>query len=113
MSSWVVTQIVKAEDFKTRVALVSRFIELAHHCILMNNYNTGMEIMSAFNASPIFRLQKTWDGLSGSIANMLNSMKQLLGSANNYKVYREKLHTIQPPCVPYFGVYLTDLTFGM
>ena len=38
-------------------------------------------------------------------------MKQMLGSTQNCKIYRETLKKINPPCLPYMGVYLTDLTF--
>ncbi|ORX50800.1 ras GEF, partial [Piromyces finnis] len=29
----------------------------------------------------------------------------------NFSTYREQLHSVNPPCVPFLGVYLTDLTF--
>ena len=30
---------------------------------------------------------------------------------DNHGRFREKLHAIQPPCVPFIGIYLKDLTF--
>ena len=30
---------------------------------------------------------------------------------NNYKKYRTTLHSVSPPCLPYVGIYLTDLVF--
>ncbi|CAG8588934.1 10173_t:CDS:2 [Funneliformis caledonium] len=29
----------------------------------------------------------------------------------NFAEYRDILHNINPPCIPFFGLYLTDLTF--
>jgi len=36
---------------------------------------------------------------------------ELMSSKNSYKNYRETLHTVNPPVVPYMGTYLTDITF--
>jgi son of sevenless-like protein len=38
-------------------------------------------------------------------------MRKLMGSTKNFAEYRETLHKANPPCVPFLGVYLTDLTF--
>lgn len=38
-------------------------------------------------------------------------MKAVFSSQLSYKEYRDKLHSISPPCVPYLGIYLTDMTF--
>lgn len=34
-----------------------------------------------------------------------------MASTKNFGEYRETLHLANPPCIPFFGVYLTDLTF--
>ena len=34
-----------------------------------------------------------------------------MASTKNFGKYREKLHEANPPCIPFLGVYLTDLTF--
>ena len=41
----------------------------------------------------------------------MDALKALLSSTQNYKAMRTALHTSQPPCVPYLGMYLTDMTF--
>lgn len=38
-------------------------------------------------------------------------MRELIASTKNFSRYREALHAAQPPCIPFLGVYLTDLTF--
>jgi son of sevenless-like protein len=57
---------------------------------------------------------------------VLESMRKLMGSTKNFAEYRDTLHRANPPCIPFFGmyislchclqltrigVYLTDLTF--
>jgi len=112
VSNWVQSEIVSVEEIKARTALMARFIDIAYCSLELNNYNSTMEIFSALNSSSIFRLQKTWEGLPGSIVAKFSKIKEKLAVESNYKNYRELLHTNPPPCVPYFGVYLTDLTFA-
>lgn len=42
---------------------------------------------------------------------MLEQVKSIMDSGRNFSSYREKLHSVNPPCVPFLGLYLTDLTF--
>ena len=37
---------------------------------------------------------------------------QLMSSRGNYAEYRRTLQEVQGPCLPYFGIYLTDVTFA-
>ncbi|KAL8638463.1 MAG: hypothetical protein Q9228_004386 [Teloschistes exilis] len=43
--------------------------------------------------------------------SVLEQMRRLMGSTKNFGEYRETLHMANPPCLPFFGIYLTDLTF--
>jgi len=36
-------------------------------------------------------------------------LQVLMGVAKNWAEYREVLHSVNPPCVPFVGMYLTDL----
>jgi len=111
VSNWIVAYITQIEELRPRIQILTKFIEIAQCCMTMNNYNSAMEIISGLNSAAVFRLQKTWSGLSANLLNSFEQMKTQLSNQHNYKLYREMLHTQQPPCCPYFGVYLTDLTF--
>jgi hypothetical protein len=34
-----------------------------------------------------------------------------MGHEKNFVEYREIIHSINPPCIPFLGIYLQDLTF--
>lgn len=42
---------------------------------------------------------------------MLEELEATMGMEGSFKVYRNTLINATPPCVPYIGVYLTDLVF--
>jgi len=41
----------------------------------------------------------------------LDIVKEVVSRENNYKNLREVLSRCVPPCIPYLGMYLTDLIF--
>jgi len=77
----------------------------------LNNFNSLMAILAAFNSAPVHRLQRTWNGTASKDKKLLEGLKQVMDSTGNFSNYRKTLHSIQPPCVPFLGTYLTDLTF--
>eukprot|EP01133_Synstelium_polycarpum_P017494 gene17494-20872_t len=113
VSIWVATEVVRAEKLKDRVTVVKRFILIAQKCRDMGNFNGCMEILSGLQNSSVFRLSKTWEKIESKplLKNMYDEMILLMSNKNNFKDYRAALHSVHPPCIPYLGVYLTDLTF--
>lgn len=77
----------------------------------MNNFSTLTSIVSALGTAPIHRLNRTWTQVSPKTMTSLNVMRQLMASTKNFGEYRERLRRANPPCIPFLGVYLTDLTF--
>eukprot|EP00008_Paramoeba_atlantica_P002026 CAMPEP_0201502282 /NCGR_PEP_ID=MMETSP0151_2-20130828/84050_1 /ASSEMBLY_ACC=CAM_ASM_000257 /TAXON_ID=200890 /ORGANISM="Paramoeba atlantica, Strain 621/1 / CCAP 1560/9" /LENGTH=875 /DNA_ID=CAMNT_0047895863 /DNA_START=103 /DNA_END=2730 /DNA_ORIENTATION=- len=111
VSNWVSSQIVTVIKRSERILLLERFIRLMENLMDLNNFNGMMEILSGINSSAVRRMKKTFSGLSGDYPEKYKALEKLLAHAHTYKKYREHLHKITPPCVPYLGVYLTDLTF--
>ena len=68
-------------------------------------------VVSGVTATSTFRLKKTWALLDRNTATMISELQTLLSRDNNFKNYRAALRLVQPPLLPYLGVYLTDLTF--
>ncbi|GAM23342.1 hypothetical protein SAMD00019534_065170 [Acytostelium subglobosum LB1] len=113
VSVWVATEIVRTEKLKERVGVVKRFIIIAQKCREMGNFNGCMEILSGLQNSAVYRLSKTWEKIESKplIKNVYDELIVLMAQKNNFKDYRAALHSVHPPCIPYLGVYLTDLTF--
>lgn len=48
----------------------------------------------------------------GSRTNqILVAIRKLMGANRNFTAYREMVHSVNPPCIPFLGIYLQDLTF--
>jgi len=112
MSHWVAGVIVSKENLKERCSTIKTFIRIATKTLELNNFNATQEILAGLNLASVYRLRNSWGKLETSKEYVkFEEFNTLLGGKMNYKHYRERIATIDPPCVPFFGVYLTDLTF--
>lgn len=41
----------------------------------------------------------------------LAQIRKLMGANRNFADYRLIIHSVNPPCIPFLGIYLQDLTF--
>ncbi|KAK4988227.1 cell division cycle-related protein [Elasticomyces elasticus] len=111
LTNWVAQMILTQADVKRRVVVIKHFVTIADRCRSLNNFSTLTSIISALGTAPIHRLTRTWNQVNQKTGAILESMRTLMGSTKNFLEYREALHKANPPCIPFFGVYLTDLTF--
>ncbi|KAF2272689.1 ras GEF [Westerdykella ornata] len=111
LTNWVAQMILTQQDVKRRVIVIKHFVNVADKCRLLNNFSTLTSIISALGTAPIHRLSRTWSAVNARSMATLENMRRLMGSTKNFAEYRETLHKANPPCIPFFGVYLTDLTF--
>ncbi|KAF1978771.1 ras GEF [Bimuria novae-zelandiae CBS 107.79] len=111
LTNWVAQMILTQQDVKRRVIVIKHFVNVAEKCRLLNNFSTLTSIISALGTAPIARLNRTWQAVNARSMTTLENMRKLMGSTKNFTDYRETLHKANPPCIPFFGVYLTDLTF--
>lgn len=80
-------------------------------CKGMHNFNSVLEIISAFGRTPVYRLRKTWDRVSKQARSTIDKLQNLVSTDGHFKNMRDALHKCDPPALPYLGMYLTDLTF--
>ncbi len=111
ISAWVAETILQQEDLKKRAALIKQFISIADRCRALNNFSGMWAIVSALSTAPIHRLRRTWDAVSQKHVAVFESLENLMSASRNWANYREMIHKLNPPCVPFLGRYLGDLTF--
>lgn len=104
---WFEKSMLEFPNLEERVAVLNRIIDILTVFQELNNFNGILEVVSAINSSPVFRLQHTFAELSARRSQILEEAKEL--SQDHYKKYIEKLRSINPPCVPFFGMYLTNI----
>lgn len=69
-----------------------------------------MAVLCALTSSTISRLRKTWDGLPAKYRIILDTLRKATEHGRNYAEYRAKIRSAVPPCLPFVGLFLTDLT---
>ncbi|KAI4143694.1 MAG: hypothetical protein LQ340_006908 [Diploschistes diacapsis] len=111
LTNWVAEMILMHADVKKRVIVIKHFVNIADKCRALNNFSTLTSIVSALGTAPINRLGRTWQQVSARTQATLEVLRALIASTKNFAEYRETLHKANPPCIPFLGVFLTDLTF--
>ncbi|PKY00704.1 ras GEF [Aspergillus campestris IBT 28561] len=111
LANWVVEVILGQCDMKRRVGMMKYFIQVAEKCRELNNYATLMSIISGLGTTPVFRLYLHWNQVSRKAMASLENLRHLMSSERNFVRYRESLRTSPPPCIPFIGIFLTDLVF--
>lgn len=111
LSNLVAETILQYPEVKKRATVIKHWIKIAQHCFDLHNYDGLMAIICSLNSSTINRLRKTWDIISDKRKETLRTLQRTVEPSQNNKVLRTKLHDHVPPCLPFLGMYLTDLTF--
>eukprot|EP00004_Rigifila_ramosa_P007499 TRINITY_DN1849_c0_g1_i3.p1 TRINITY_DN1849_c0_g1~~TRINITY_DN1849_c0_g1_i3.p1 ORF type:complete len:1081 (+),score=249.42 TRINITY_DN1849_c0_g1_i3:2-3244(+) len=110
-SAWVATTIVSAEKLKLRTQLLLKFIDILSQLHKLNNYNSLLAIISGLGNSSVHRLRHTFSQVPKPQLQIFEQMQELMNGNQSYRNFRAALHLANPPCIPYLGMYLTDLTF--
>nr|XP_040052143.1 LOW QUALITY PROTEIN: ras-specific guanine nucleotide-releasing factor 2 [Gasterosteus aculeatus aculeatus] len=111
MSNLVASQIMTHTDVGSRANSIEKWVAVADICRFINNYNGVLEITSALNRSAIYRLKKTWAKVSKQAKTLMDKLQKTVSLEGRSKNLRETLKNCNPPCVPYLGMYQTDLAF--
>ncbi|KAM8875619.1 ras-specific guanine nucleotide-releasing factor RalGPS2 isoform 2-T5 [Spinachia spinachia] len=111
-SFWVVREILHAQTLKIRAEVLSLYIRTAKKLCDMNNLHAVMAVVSALQSAPIFRLSKTWALLSRKDKATFDRLDYLMSKEDNYKRLRDFISSqSMVSCIPYLGMYLSDLTY--
>lgn len=111
LANLVADTILHLEDAKKRAVIIKQWVKIATKCLELNNYDSLMAIICSLNSSMVMRLKRTWELVSAKTKARLDELKAVTDVGRNYAVLRQRLQNHVAPCIPFVGIYLTDLTF--
>ncbi|XP_054467252.1 LOW QUALITY PROTEIN: rap guanine nucleotide exchange factor 1 [Anoplopoma fimbria] len=106
VSYWVRSVIILQDKSQDREKLLLKFLKTMKHLRRLNNFNSYLAILSALDSAPLRRLD--WQK---NTAEALEEYSSLIDSSSSFRAYRAALAEVEPPCIPYLGLILQDLTF--
>uniref|UniRef100_A0A672GKS6 CRK SH3-binding GNRP n=1 Tax=Salarias fasciatus TaxID=181472 RepID=A0A672GKS6_SALFA len=106
MSFWVCSVIILQDKAQDREKLLLKFLKVMKHLKKLNNFNSYLSILSALDSAPLRRLD--WQRSS---CEAVEEMSAIIDSTASFRAYRTALAEVDPPCIPYLGLILQDLTF--
>jgi len=111
VSLWIAGLILEPARVKVRAARFAKLIRISEHLRKLNNFSTLMAFLGGFNNSSVNRLKFTKQLLPKRVAESLAELENTMSVEGSSKNYRAALHNSNPPCIPYIGTSLSDLTF--
>lgn len=102
---------------KQRVNHVKQWLKVGFSCYEMRNFNSMVAIITSLQSHLITRVKRIWDELPQKYTHLYEYLCNVAHPQNNFSVYREKLRFFLEngeynyPVVPYFSLFLQDLTF--
>lgn len=106
VSYWCRTHVLSFEKQKDREQVYVKFLKIMKHLRRFNDFNSFFGILSALDCSAVRRLN--WPK---HLPEGLSEYTSLLDSSSSFKAYRDALAAAEPPCIPYLGLILQDVTF--
>lgn len=107
----VAGDIVKHEAKAKRVQSLEKWIDVAHHCLLLKNFDAVFNIMDGIRHPSIERLAETFKGITTTAQKTLDVLRVAVSKEGDYKHYREALSVSPPPTLPHFESVLEEMWF--
>ncbi|CVK96764.1 related to Ras guanine-nucleotide exchange protein Cdc25p [Fusarium mangiferae] len=111
LSYVVIETILQCRTKTRRGQIIEHWIKIAQECSNLRNYDGLVALLSGLGHSSIARLYQTWNSVSPTALHDLEALKGLVSPSHNFKCLRTSLRCSKLPCLPFLGMYLTDLVF--
>ena len=103
--------ILAPQEAKKRALVIKHWIRIAACCLEMRNYECLMAIVVSLRTSTIQRLKRTWELVHKKSKAKFEELKTIVEPDGNWTSLRHHVDEASAPCLPFLGIYLTDLTF--
>ncbi|OLL23620.1 Guanine nucleotide exchange factor LTE1 [Neolecta irregularis DAH-3] len=115
MCSWVASEIAMTQKLEERIKVVEKFIHLAMHSYRLSNFATFIQILLALQSPHVAKLRRTWRGVSNADLKVLRELETVASPLRNWRNLRMVMEVDDPDqkeCIPFIGIYLSDLIFN-
>ncbi|KAF8578614.1 ras GEF [Ramaria rubella] len=107
LAAWVKLSILSNDALGKRADTIDMWIRVAEKCRLLNNYSSMSAIVAALTSQVIAKLQLTWAHVGR--ASHVEPLVKLSEPTGNFIAYRNLFSFATGPCLPYIGIYLSDM----
>ncbi|KAJ6623083.1 ras guanine nucleotide exchange factor domain-containing protein [Mycena sp. CBHHK59/15] len=107
LAAWVKTSILTNDALGKRADTVDFWIKVAEKCRNLNNFASMSAVINALSSTVISRLHLTWAHVGRK--SILDALVKYNDPTGGFSGYRSLLTHADGPCVPFIGMYLTDI----
>lgn len=106
---WCATEILSHHEFKKRVAVLRKFIQLAKDLQERGNFFSMFSIYVGLNVNAVQRLKKTWESIGPKLKATYDEVEKMCDPSKNMKNYRELLYVQSPPILPFLRMLMLEM----
>lgn len=107
LATWVTFSVLNNDALGKRADTIDFWIKVSEKCRNMNNFASMSALITALNSVVITRLHLTWAHV-GRKAN-LDALLKYSEPSGGFAAFRNLQSNAEGPCVPFVGMYLTDI----
>jgi len=110
LANWAAGEVVQTGNMKKRVAVLKRLIMVGDECWKLNNFSSAVSLFQGLQNPSVKRLKLTWKRLPRKEAKLEEDYVEQISVLHNFEKLRLAIASAMPPMIPYFALFLRDLS---